>query len=590
MVPLTKVQITKPSELLFLNFMNKIELLSPAGSLANLKAAIASGADAVYLGMNKFNAREFATNFNEEYFKEAIKLCKSNNVKLFLTANTLIKNSEINEFFQQISFAYENGIDSVIIQEPSFIDIIKKSFPNLKVHISTQAGVMNSEHANLLNSADRIVIARELNKSNIESIRKNYKKELEIFIHGALCVCISGSCLFSSFVGGRSGNRGKCSQPCRRKYNNCFHLSTKELCLIDKIPELIKIGINSLKIEGRMRTPYYVATTTSIYKKAIQDYYNNTFNITSEIKDKLATAFSREFTQGCYSGEFVFNKKQAHGESNITKQTYEVKTKSIKLETRKSNLQLPKLIAKQVNKRLLVRVYNKQDAISASNAGADIIYYDLFAKDFQETRKLIAVPLYAVTPRIMFDSDIPIIQKIKEINPDGLLAGNLGILNFNLKIPMHLDYNCNCFNDFDVSYFESKNAFPIISPELSIKEQTEFKNKSFSVFVHGKIRLMTLAHQLPEGVITDEKGFKFKINNIHNGCELLNEKELGLFNKIRPLLKSGINNIFIDTETNKEISIGDIVKIYRQILDGKTIDVSKLKNNYVLGWSERGVF
>jgi hypothetical protein len=134
-------------------------------------------------------------------------------------------------------------------------------------------------------------------------------------------------------------------------------------------------------------------------------------------------------------------------------------------------------------------------------------------------------------------------------------------------------------------YLESLNTFPIISPELSIKEQTEFKNKSFSVFVHGKIRLMTLAHQLPEGIIRDEKGFKFQINKIYNGTELLNEKELGLFNKIRPLLKAGINNIFIDTETNT----GEIVKIYRQILDGKTIDVTKLKNNYVLGWSERGV-
>ena len=565
----------------------KIELLSPAGSLANLKAAIANRADAVYLGMNRFNAREFATNFNEEYFKQAIKICKSNDVKLFLTLNTLIKNSEIKEFFEQLKFAYENGIDSVIIQEPSFIEIIKKSFPELKIHISTQAGVMNSEHANLLSKADRIILAREINRANLESIRKNFKKELEVFIHGALCASISGGCLFASFVGGRSGNRGKCSQPCRKKYNSCYHLSTKELCLIDKIPELIKIGINSLKIEGRMRTPYYVATTTNIYRNAIDDYYSNRFKITQEIKDKLTSAFSREFTEGCYSGEFVFNKKQASGQSSITKQEYSVNEKDIKLEKRKSNIQLPEIKEKQSKeKRLLVRVYNKQDALSASENGADIIYLDMFHSDFKEIQSLIDKPLYAVTPRIMFDSDIPIIKKrIREIEPAGLLTGNLGILNLKLNLPIHLDYNCNCFNDLDLMYFESLNAFPIISPELSIKEQTEFKNKNFSVFVHGKIRLMTLAHKLPEGIIHDEKGFKFQVNKIYNGTELLNEKELGLFNKIRPLLNVGINNIFIDTETN----VGEIVKIYRQILDGKTVDVTKLKNNYVLGWSERGV-
>lgn len=569
--------------------MKKIELLSPAGSLANLKAAVTSGADSVYLGMNKFNAREFATNFNSEYFKEAVKICKSNNVKLFLTMNTLVKNNEINEFFKQLSFAYENGIDAVIIQDPSFIGIIKKSFPDLNINISTQAGVMNSAHANLFSRADRIVLARELNKENIKSIRKNFRKELEIFIHGALCVCISGSCLFSSFVGGRSGNRGKCAQPCRKKYNNCYYLSTKELCLIEQIPELIKSGIDSLKIEGRMRTPYYVAVTTGIYRKAIDYYYNNKFKITQEIKNKLATAFSRDFTKGGYEEEDIFNKKQAQGSSDIVKQNYEVKKEDINIKKRKSNLILPELKNKESRqKRLLVRVYDKDTAINASNSGADIVYYDLFRPDFLELKKLLTVPLYAVTPRIMFDSDISLIEKtIKQKNPEGLLIGNLGILNLNLpkNIQIHVDYNSNCFNDYNLNYLESLNSFPIVSPELSVKEQTEFKNKNFATLVHGKIRLMTLAHNLPEGLIADEKGFKFKINKIHNGCEILNEKELGLFNKAKNLLSEGINNFFIDTETNT----AEIVKIYRQILDGKTIDVSKIKNNYVLGWSEKGV-
>jgi collagenase-like PrtC family protease len=567
--------------------MEKIELLSPAGSLANLKAAITSGADAVYLGMNKFNAREFATNFNSDYLKEAVNICKSNNVKLFLTMNTLIKNSEINEFFKQLSYAYESGIDAVIIQDPSFAKIIKESFPGLYVHISTQSGIMNSLHANLLENADRIILAREISKENIKSLTDNVKKELEIFVHGALCVSISGSCLFSSFIGKRSGNRGKCAQPCRKKYNNCYFLSTEELCLIEKIPELITLGIKCLKIEGRMRTPYYVASTTSVYRKAIDDFYNNNFKITEDMKKKLESAFSREFTKGCFQGEDIFNRKNSEGKSNIVKQTYNVTTKNIKLESRTSSLKFPEIKEKKSKeKRLLVRVYRKKDAIEASNAGADIIYYDLFAKDFIETKKSIKKPLYAVTPRIMFDSDMDSIKKeIKQKNPEGILAGNMGMLGLNLKIPIHLDYNCNCFNDYNVAYLADLGAYPIISPELSTIEQTEFKNKNFVSFVHGKIKLMTLAHNMPEGIIKDEKGFNFKINKIPNGSEILNEKELGLFNKIRPLLKFGINNIFIDTETNT----GEIVKIYRQILDGKTVDVKKLKNDYVLGWSEIGV-
>ena len=197
----------------------KTELLCPAGALGNLKAAVASGADAVYFGMPKFSARAYATNFNKEYLKKAVQICKSNNVKAYLTMNTLVKNSEIKEFFEQLNFAYLSGIDAVIIQEPYFTKIIKKAYSGLKVHMSTQTGILNSAHANLFNNSDRINLARELSKNQIKEIRKNFEKEIEIFVHGALCVCISGSCLFSSFIAGKSGNRGMCTQPCRKVYD-----------------------------------------------------------------------------------------------------------------------------------------------------------------------------------------------------------------------------------------------------------------------------------------------------------------------------------------------------------------------------------
>jgi len=567
----------------------KIELLSPVGSMANLKAAVQKGADSVYMGMQKFGARSFATNFNESYLKQAVEICKSNDLKLFLTMNTLIKNHEIKDFFEQLSFAYSAGIDSVIIQEISFIDTIRKNFPQLRIHISTQAGVMNSYHANLLSKADRINLARELTRENIKSIRDNFKRELEIFCHGALCVCLSGSCLFSSFLGGRSGNRGKCAQPCRKKYNDKYSLSTKELCLIEKIPDIIKLNIDSIKIEGRMRTPYYVATVTSAYRQAIDSYYAGKFQISQNTIKDIEQAFSREFTKGPYSGEDVFNPKKASAQTISNKEHYKVSIKPVDCTRKKVSLQLPDItLQKSSQKQLIVRVYNKNDAIHAVKQGADIICYDMMAKDFNSVKDIVnkeGKKIYAVTPRLMFDKDISkIVSKIKSLEPDGIFAGNLAITNLNLNLPIILDYNINSFNDYDVGYYSGLKASSIISPELSIKELKQFKNKDFIVFVHGKIRLMTLGHDI-EGNLIDERKGKFRAEKIFNGSEVINDKELGLLSKSKELVNSSINQFYIDTDKDVE----RIVQFYRNLLDNKAVNDKRIKGKYVLGWSYKGI-
>lgn len=587
----------------------RIELLVPAGSFPNLKAAVSRKADAVYLGMNRFSARNYATNFNEKYLREAVNICHSNNVKLYLTMNTLIKNSEIKDFFRQLSFAYSAGIDAVIIQEISFLELIKQNYPGLKVHISTQAGVMNSNQANLLVEADRINLARELTKDEIKEIRKNFTKELEIFIHGALCVSVSGSCLFSSFLGGRSGNRGRCAQPCRKKYNNCFYLSTKDLCLLEKIPEIISLGVEGIKIEGRMRTPHYVAVTTDVYRKAIDNYSSGKSNVTAEMKKRLREAFNRDFTSGWFDGgKDMFNRASSSGASNIKeKEEYKVSSGQITgsklisvnkspVNRRNISAQLPLLPKKECSSKLLaVRVYTYNDALLAARAGADIIYYDLFSPDFNELKGKLTgekekVKLFAFTPRIMLDKDLPlIVEKINELKPAGILAGNYGMLSCQLDLPIHLDYNANAFNDFDVDYYLNKKAVPILSPELSITEMKQFCNKNFFVLVHGKIRLMTLRHELEEGWIKDQIGATFKVNKIHHGGEILNGKELGLLGKSSALVHLGIKWFYVDTESNSNINISTIVSVYRNILDGKTVDDSKLKKKYVLGWSYKGV-
>jgi len=567
--------------------MEKMELLSPVGSLGMLKAAVSSGADAVYLGMRKFNAREYATNFNKDYLKEAINICKSNNVKLYVTMNTLVKNSEIKEFLGHMKYAYEEGVDSVIIQDPSFIEVIKQSFPGLGVHMSTQTGILNSSHANLFSSADRINLARELDRASIESIRKHFKKKIEMFVHGALCACISGSCLFSSYMGGRSGNRGKCAQPCRKRYDNLFPLSTKELCLIEKLPELVKMGINSIKIEGRMRTPFYTANTTAVYRQAIDSYYAGKFEVTEEMKKRLEDSFSRGFTEGKFSGDVVFNPKNASGTSKVKEVTYEVTTRHVKLEKREAiPVGLSITEKPSSGKQLIVRVETEMDAAKAYRY-ADILAVDMFNDDLGNIRRKSRKPIYAVTPRIMLDSDIEMIKdRIKLIRPDGLIVGNIGVLNFGLKLPMILDYNANCFNDLQMNYYQKLGAKPMVSPELSMDELVKFKNKDFVAFVHGKIRLMTLAHDLPERKMRDGKDY-FYVDRIFGGVEVVGEKELGLFNKTKVLVAAGINQFYVDAVPGKYFE--DIVRTYWGILNGKTMDIAKIQSGSTTAWIERGV-
>jgi collagenase-like PrtC family protease len=585
----------------------KIELLSPAGSFPCLKAAIANGADAVYLGMQQFGARSYALNFNDEYLKKAVQLAHFHQVKVYLTMNTLVKNHELKSFFVQLSKAYLSGIDAVIIQDISLLDIIKQNYPGLPVHLSTQSGMLNSAQINLLKKADRIILARELTAEEIKTIKSKTDTELEVFCHGALCVSFSGSCLFSSFLGGRSGNRGKCAQPCRKRYTSSFYLSPKELCLIEKIPELIKSGISCLKVEGRMRTPSYVAKTTSIYRQAIDSYYQNNFSITLQDKNLLYSVYSRGFTEGWFSGipkkspDDFFNRQSSSAVSQPeTKEEYFVSepTAGSKNETMSSrkkvdfSLPSPKSSVSAAKRQLLVKVYSFSDAIAAAQSGADIIYLDIYHPDFLKAKKEIKkeyppCKIYASTPRLMLDSDFEEIKAlVKKNSPDGLLAGNVGILGLGLdhSLPIHLDYNHNIFNYLDLDYYHSKAAFPIISPELSLNELSRFPQKDFAVFVHGKVTLMTLRHSLPEITLTDERGGRFKIEKIHNGVRIINDKELGLLDKSLLLLSKGISSFYIDTD--KDVS--KVVSFYRSLLDDKKAS-SLSKKDYVLGWFFKGV-
>lgn len=290
------------------------ELLIPAGDFASLKQAIFNGADAIYIGGKNFGARKFASNFTNEEIIEAIKLCHLYEVKLYVTMNTLVKDSEVQAFLEQVEFLYRNGIDAIIVQDFGMMCLILEKYPNLEVHTSTQANTSSLATAKFYQDlgVKRVVLSREL---SIDEINKmDLKIEKESFIHGALCISYSGCCLMSSMLGKRSGNRGECAGICRLPYSlkykdkiiskNKYLLSTKELNTSSKIDSLMKSSIYSFKVEGRMKSPEYVGFITRFYRNLMDN--KNDFDIEKET-DKLKTIFNRQFTVG-----HLFNEEESN--------------------------------------------------------------------------------------------------------------------------------------------------------------------------------------------------------------------------------------------------------------------------------------
>lgn len=294
--------------------MFKTELLAPAGNMATLKAAVQNGADAVYIGGKMYGARAFANNFTLDEIKTALKYCHLYSVKLYVTANTVIFENEIEDFLDYMKFLYESGVDAVIMQDLGMISLVRKLIPDLEIHASTQINVHNDESLFFLKNmgVKRAVLAREMSIDEIKNLKCDIEKE--IFIHGALCVSYSGQCLFSSLNGGRSGNRGECTQSCRLPYENNktqnYYLSTKELCSVNHIKEILDLKINSLKIEGRMKSPTYVGYVTRIYRRLIDDYYKGLNpKITPMELYNLTTLFNRKFTDGYLFNDNIYNIK-----------------------------------------------------------------------------------------------------------------------------------------------------------------------------------------------------------------------------------------------------------------------------------------
>lgn len=314
--------------------MKKPELLAPVGDMERLKAAVHYGADAVYLGGKMFGMRTSPANFSGDELKEAVEYCHSHDVKLYLTCNVLPRNNELDELPKFLTHAESCGVDGFIISDLGVLEYAKKYAPNVEIHISTQAGIVNYAAANafIKMGAKRIVTARELSMKEIKELRENIPEDVDIecFVHGAMCVSFSGRCLISNYLVGRDSNRGECAQPCRWKYSlveetrpneyfpvceengGTYIMNSKDMCMIEHIPEMIDTGITSFKIEGRAKSAYYVAVVTNAYRQAIDDYFENPskdYKLKQWIVDEMRKVSYRDYCTGFYYGD---PKENAH--------------------------------------------------------------------------------------------------------------------------------------------------------------------------------------------------------------------------------------------------------------------------------------
>ncbi len=633
-----------------------VELLAPAGGWDALRAAVSNGADAVYFGAGSFNARRRAENFSDANLPGVVSFCHDTGVKAYLAANILVKNSELEDFFGLLKRAYSAGVDAVIIQDISFVRIIKECFPGMEAHVSTQAAVFNSFHKELLEGVDRVILPRELTLNQVKEFQDKTGFDVELFVQGALCYSMSGQCLLSSFLGGRSGNRGLCAQPCRKEYNGKFLLSTRDLCLVEKIPKIVSAGVSSLKIEGRLRSPEYVAAATALYRRALDSLEKGRFVVDLDSFVDMELAFNREYTQGMLmrmndvvtpdaggkrgislgvlgaggsitlkaalrvgDGVGILSKRGMHGDHvkrieykgkmvdsagigqtvrlNINAHPGDVIVLSSGIPRRKPYKQaarkpiimerapplnyFPKIHSGGFSDAcLLVKVYSLKDAYLAKDAGADYVYYNIFARDYPCDDPRIS----AYVPRCLGEHTAQkALSLAQDSNASSVLCGDPGVAVHIKGRRVYLDMSGNVFNDLSVGFYNDRTVIPVISPELSFKELSQFSDKRFAAYVHGRLPLLSTRYSLSSEYLRDAKGYVFPVRGEGEYKQVLNSVPLGLFSSITKLKDAGINQYLLDLE--KDVS--ETVKLYGKIISGENI--KKFPGEYTLGNYREGV-
>lgn len=534
------------------------ELLCPAGSPEALDAALKGGADAVYLGGTQFNARMSAGNFDRNALASAVESCHERGVRMYVTLNTLIYDRQFKEAMNFVEYLYKIGADALILADLGLASFIHKEFPDLRLHASTQCSGHNVAAAEFLYSRgfSRMVCARELKKEDIAFLSKNSPIEIEAFVHGALCVSASGQCLMSSIIGGRSGNRGECAQPCRLPYNGKYPLSLKDNCLAKHVTELIEMGVGALKIEGRMKSPDYVYSAVSLYRQLLDEQRNAK---DSEVAH-LSSVFSRQgFTDGYFTGK-------------IDREMIGVRTDENKNATRKQHVNIKDIAPKReavlparLDRKEAVtadtvsnekkvsrsaRFYNPANIPEIAKEYFDIIYLPLDKYTKNTSNMANGVMLPPVIPDSEVEKCDMMLEKAKKQGAVHALVGNIGHIALAKKhgFIIHGDYRLNIYNRQTSELYGSVFQDVILSPELILPQIRDIKNNR-SVIVYGKLPLMTLEKRVGADSLRDRKGVVFPIINEMGRDILLNSVPVYMADYHDKMKAAGIDSVhFIFTD------------------------------------------
>ncbi len=437
--------------------MKKHELLVPAGDMESLNQAIANGADAVYVGCKNFGARKFAKNFDNDEILTAIKLCHLYGVRLYVTMNTLIKDSEVPMFLGQIEFLHKAGVDAVLIQDFGMISLVREKYPNLEVHASTQANISSKATAELFYKmgVKRVVFSREMTLTEIEDIKTPIEKE--VFVHGALCISYSGCCLMSSMLGDRSGNRGECAGCCRLSYNlekgtrviqkDKYLLSTKELNTSTRFKELLDSDIDCFKIEGRMKSPEYVGFVTRFYRNLIDTYCTNVD--INKINKQLKTIFNRGFTEG-----YIFQAEPSDLMNTSTPNHIGLEIgKVLGVDSKKIKIHLKEEL-------------NQQDAIRFLNSGAGFIINYLYDQNGKLVATCPAGSICYVDNKVGL-TGTDIVCKTKDFK----LINSLRQLPIR-RIPVTLQVKARVYQPLEITISDGTFSFKVTGKEVEVSQNS----------------------------------------------------------------------------------------------------------------------
>ncbi|MBP5289180.1 MAG: U32 family peptidase [Clostridia bacterium] len=546
--------------------LNMPELLCPAGSFDALRAAVLGGADAVYLGAPRFNARMRAKNFDDETLKKGIDFCHEKGVRVYVTVNTLLTDRQMPDALALAADLWEMGADALIVADLGLARVLREQLPDLPLHASTQASGHSVGAAELFRKIgfSRMVCAREMDRENLKELCEKSPIPVEMFIHGAICACHSGQCLMSSMIGGRSGNRGECAQPCRLPYNGKYPISFKDLCLAGHMREILSLGVASLKVEGRMKSPRYVYEVASVYRRLLDEGRDAS---PREI-ESLRNAFSRSgFTDGYFTGKIdgsmlgirrEEDKDKSRAASQVMRDLAPIRKPVVYERAPVKPVCPPLPPEKQAPSGVSYRFSN----------GAQIPPELMQELCFLPLDRYVPGVRGVVMPAVVFPrAEKDVLNRLRRAKDQGatdLLITNPGQLPLvrDEGFVLHGDFRLNVTNSFAPLAFDGVADF-IVSPELN-PAQIRDPSLPKTVLIYGKLPLMLLEKPVGGKTLRDRRGVVFPVIREGKRDLLLNAVPVYMLDKKEELDKMNApsRHLFFTTETPGEVR--GVLNAYRR--------------------------